>query len=75
MSLTDCAYIITTAFIGQDIDPSVIREGTASALDFEIPLQQLSDNTLSLELFHGPTLGVRDLSCLIHISDRKPETG
>ena len=61
MSQTDSAYIITTAFIGQDIDPSVIREATASALDFEIPLQQLSDNTLSLELFHGPTLGVRDL--------------
>lgn len=61
MSLTDCAYIITAAILGQDIDPSVLREATASALDFEIPLQHLSDDIMSLELFHGPTLGVRDL--------------
>lgn len=61
MSLTDCAYIITAAILGQDIDPSVLRETTAQALDFEIPVRRLSDGIMSLELFHGPTLGVRDI--------------
>ena len=61
MSLTDCAYIIMTAFLGQDISASAIREATFKALNFDVPLQRLSDSVMALELFHGPTLGVRDI--------------
>lgn len=61
MSLTDCAYIITTAFLGQDISPAIIKDATSQALDFDIPLKKLSDSIFSLELFHGPTLGMRDI--------------
>ena len=61
MSLTDCAYIISTAILGQYISPSILREITATALNFDIPLHRLSENIMSLELFHGPTLGVRDI--------------
>lgn len=61
MSLTDCAYIIMTAFLGHDIPAAAIREVTSRALNFDVPMRQLTDSVMALELFHGPTLGVRDL--------------
>jgi threonine synthase len=44
-----------------DIAPPGLEAIFADALDFDTPLVPLSDGTLVLELFHGPTLAFKDV--------------
>ena len=50
------------------------------ALNFEVPLKPINQNTFLLELFHGPTLSFKDFGarflaeCLAQISNRRPLT-
>ena len=44
-----------------DLEPAERRDLVADALDFEIPLVELSSGIHVLELFHGPTLAFKDV--------------
>ena len=49
------------ALFGEDVEPDKLKALTEDAMNFPIPLVKVSDNILSLELFHGPTLAFKDV--------------
>jgi threonine synthase len=62
MSLTDIAFIISNTFFGNDIDSSRIKHIVDDTFSFDIPLKKLDKNLYVLELFHGPTMTIKDIS-------------
>lgn len=58
--LQEIAFEIATVLIGEDIDPSALREIIKDALNFDAPLTDLNESVHALELFHGPTLAFKD---------------
>ena len=61
MSLPEMASEIAAALFGEDVEPDKLKALTEDAMNFPIPLVKVSDNILSLELFHGPTLAFKDV--------------
>ena len=63
-----------------EITPEALRPLVADALDFPIPLVQVTDRIWALELFHGPTLAFKDVGArtqarlLHHFTDGTPLT-
>ena len=47
--------------LGTEFDADTLEESVTTALDFPIPLTELSDGVHLLELFHGPTLAFKDV--------------
>jgi threonine synthase len=62
MSLTDIAFIISNTFFGNDIESSRIKHIVDDTFSFDIPLKKLDKNLYVLELFHGPTMTIKDIS-------------
>jgi threonine synthase len=63
-----------------EISPEALQPLIADALDFPIPLRQVTDRIHVLELFHGPTLAFKDVGArtqarlLHHFTDGTPLT-
>ena len=47
--------------LGEEFDNDTLDEIVATALDFPVPLTELTDGIHQLELFHGPTLAFKDV--------------
>lgn len=62
MSLREIAYVVAATFLGEDLDPSALKKIVDEAFAFDAPLVQIADDTYVLELYHGPTLTVKDYS-------------
>ncbi len=60
MSLRDIAYVVSTAFFGDSVSASDIKNIADDSFRFEAPLHQIDDEIYAMELFHGPTLTVKD---------------
>jgi threonine synthase len=69
------AHLLRGEITEQQIEP-LIRD----ALDFPVPLVQVSDRVWALELFHGPTLAFKDVGARVqarllhHFTDGTPLT-
>jgi threonine synthase len=69
------AHLLTGEITEQEME-RIVR----SALDFAIPLVQVSDRVWALELFHGPTLAFKDVGARVqarllhHFTDGTPLT-
>lgn len=63
-SLTEVGYEVLNKWIGDEIDSEEIKEITAEALNFPIPLKKVG-NFFVLELFHGPTMAFKDIAARI----------
>lgn len=61
MSLQEIAFVVASAFFGQDIEPKRLQEIVNDTLSFDIPLVKVTDSIYSLELFHGPTAAFKDV--------------
>jgi threonine synthase len=61
LSFQEIAYRVADAFFGEDVPADVLKEIVYDALNFDVPLVQVSENIYSLELFHGPTLAFKDV--------------
>ena len=61
MDLRDTAFAVASHFFGEDVDPEALERIVFGALNFEIPVVEVSDPVYSLELFHGPTLAFKDV--------------
>lgn len=61
MSLQDIAFVVASAFFGDDIEAKRLQEIVNETLCFEIPLVNVTDSIYSLELFHGPTAAFKDV--------------
>lgn len=61
MSLQEIAFVVASAFFGQDIEAKRLQEIVNDTLSFDIPLVKVKDSIYSLELFHGPTAAFKDV--------------
>ncbi len=63
-----------------EISESALRPLVRDALDFPVPLVQVTDRVWALELFHGPTLAFKDVGARVqarllhHFTDGTPLT-
>jgi threonine synthase len=59
--LPETAFAVATNFFGEDVDPEALERIVYGALNFRIPVVEVSSRICSLELFHGPTLAFKDV--------------
>jgi len=60
-STQEIGFDIMAPYIGSTIPEKVLFRIIEETLDFDFPLQPISENIHSLELFHGPTLAFKDV--------------
>lgn len=71
---------VLRALIGDELNNGELEAIVETAFAFGAPVEQVSDNIYSLELFHGPTLAFKDFGgrfmaqTLSRISEGKPVT-
>ncbi|MGK0503579.1 MAG: threonine synthase [Alteromonadaceae bacterium] len=71
---------VLRAIIGDELNNGELEEIVNTAFAFGAPVEQVSDNIYTLELFHGPTLAFKDFGgrfmaqTLSRISEGKPVT-
>jgi threonine synthase len=78
--LAEIGTIVGTHLLAGDISEREMRAIVQDALDFSIPLVQVSERAWVLELFHGPTLAFKDVGARVqarllhHFTDGTPLT-
>jgi len=78
--IVEIGTIVGSHLLRDEISPSDLSALVKDALDFPIPLVQVTDNIWALELFHGPTLAFKDVGArtqarlLHHFTDGTPLT-
>lgn len=71
---------VLRTLIGDELNNGELEEIVKTAFAFEAPVEQVSENIYTLELFHGPTLAFKDFGgrfmaqTLARISEGKPIT-
>ena len=71
------AFEVMKPYVGATIDDASLKEICAETINFDFPLVTITENILSLELFHGPTLAFKDVGarfmsrCLGYFSKEK----
>lgn len=60
----DLAYVVANTFLSEDFEPETVREIVNEALTFPLPVKRLDESgrVCVAELFHGPTMSVKDIS-------------
>ena len=61
MTFREIACIVAQALFGDDVDGDTIEHIVGDTLNFDAPAVPLHDNIYCLELFHGPTLAIKDV--------------
>lgn len=54
------AFELARRFLSDEVPDAALQKLCSAAFTFEVPLQRISDTTLILELFHGPTCAFKD---------------
>ncbi|HKC56655.1 MAG TPA: threonine synthase [Vicinamibacterales bacterium] len=78
--IVEIGTIVGSHLLRDEITAADLRALVRDALDFPIPLVQVTDNIQALELFHGPTLAFKDVGArtqarlLHHFTDGTPLT-
>jgi threonine synthase len=60
-SKMEIGFEIMAPYVGNTIPEKELYSIIEETLDFDFPLQPISENIYSLELFHGPTLAFKDV--------------
>ena len=74
------AFEVMKPYVGGTIDDATLQQICAETIHFEFPLVSITENILSLELFHGPTLAFKDVGarfmsrCLGYFSKEQKAT-
>ena len=55
------AFEVMKPYVGGTIDDASLKEICTETINFDFPLVPITENILSLELFHGPTLAFKDV--------------
>lgn len=61
MPFNEIAYVVASAFFGEDVDDASLRQIVDDTLSFDCPVASVEPGIYSLELFHGPTLAFKDV--------------
>jgi threonine synthase len=61
LSNEEIAYSVIAPYVGDTIPEIELRKIVAETVSFPIPLQKVTSEIYSLELFHGPTLAFKDV--------------
>lgn len=61
LSFQEIACKVAEAFFGEDIDAESLRQIVYDTLQFDCPVEKVTDSIYTLELFHGPTLAFKDV--------------
>jgi threonine synthase len=78
--IVEIGTIVGSHLLRDEISVTDMRALVRDALDFPIPLVQVTSNVWSLELFHGPTMAFKDVGArtqarlLHHFTDGTPLT-
>src|SRR5688500_20203447 len=78
--LVDIGTRIGAHLLRDEITEEALRPLVEDALDFPVPLVQVTDRTWALELFHGPTFAFKDVGARVqarllhHFTDGTPLT-
>ena len=78
--LVDIGTTVGAHLLQGEITADALRPLIAEALDFPIPLVQVTDRVWALELFHGPTMAFKDVGARVqarllhHFTDGTPLT-
>jgi threonine synthase len=78
--IVEIGTIVGSHLLRDEITVDAMRALVKDALDFPIPLVQVTDNIWVLELFHGPTMAFKDVGArtqarlLHHFTDGTPLT-
>jgi threonine synthase len=78
--IVEIGTIVGSHLLRDEISVAAMRALVRDALDFPIPLVQVTGNVWSLELFHGPTMAFKDVGArtqarlLHHFTDGTPLT-
>lgn len=62
MSLAEVSYFLFNALLSSDLPSAILKRIGEEALSFPIPLVKVEEGIYALELFHGPTHAVKDVS-------------
>lgn len=62
MTMPEIGYVVANTLFGEDIDSRSLKEIIDYTFSFDIPIIQLEENIYVMELFHGPTLAINDVS-------------
>src|SRR5688572_4481951 len=60
-SAADIGSVVGAQLLEGDITPADLSALVGDALNFDIPLVQVTDRAWALELFHGPTFAFKDV--------------
>jgi len=78
LTLQEIGFRMAKKFLGESISDENLKEIIDEVLNFEIPAVKISENTYSLELFHGPTMAFKDVGArfmarmMAYFSEGKP---
>ena len=61
MTFQEIAYTVADAFFGEDVDAESLKKIVYGTLSFDCPVEKVTDDIYTLELFHGPTLAFKDV--------------
>lgn len=61
LSFQEIACIVADSFFGEDIPEEILHNIVNDTLNFDCPVERVTNNLYSLELFHGPTLAFKDV--------------
>ena len=64
-TLTEIALRVLRPFTRGELDPAVLEAVVVEALNFEIPIVEVTPGVFALELFHGPTLAFKDVGARV----------
>lgn len=61
MKAAEIGYVVASSLFGSEVPAQKVKDVVSSALSFDMPLVEIDRDIYALELFHGPTMTVKDL--------------
>ncbi|MDR0792559.1 MAG: threonine synthase, partial [Chitinophagaceae bacterium] len=60
-SREEIGFIVMKPYVGNTLPDEVLEKIVNETVSFSFPLEKITDNIFSFELFHGPTLAFKDV--------------
>src|SRR3569833_1508246 len=61
LSKEEMAFNVILPYVGDTIPTAELKRIVSETISFSFPLERITDDIFSLELFHGPTLAFKDV--------------